>query len=244
LAFTETELLHLLHSECPDDEQRLNNWLESTHPEAASEQLARALQTARSNRCTNGVFRVGVGALFATVAFSLVRSWNSHPSTPTVLEVMVPWLMPLFFAASVSDKAEVKAGILLARLQDERAVEPLARVWQPSRTPAPLVSDLHHLLATLHTHGEIARPRVASALRLVVRRACTPTLLPHPLRPAPDLSDMEADLALTAVRYLAGTGNQSDTALLQTIATARRPDTHQAPNRALVREAAGLVVRS
>ncbi|GAB4455530.1 MAG: hypothetical protein OHK0029_11850 [Armatimonadaceae bacterium] len=162
--------------------------------------------------------------------------------------------IPLFYSAwrdLSRPKIALRAALMLARLNDERAIPFLAQCWGEVRSSRnehfPVIEELTRLVnratewippvesralggSAARTHQEIA-----ATLREFLRKE-------FPQNPASylrDITESEADLFLAVVRYLSAYGTETDRKLLSVVTWTRTNH----PNRLLVAEAANLCLR-
>lgn len=226
----------------------VNRWLEVTDYNEAADILARILQKQTPEKLQSYLTVMWVlVAVFLTIFFltyllPLLLNGKSGGG-PGIIS-----MLPIFFAVyGQRFTIAPRAALLLARLNDQRAVAGLADTWLPNarvnstyaKEQSEFAPNLVRLLDGLSGPSVIAAPETRASLRRLLKR-----LVPFKRTPRKDLTEEVADVLIAALRVLSRTGANEDKELLARIADANVIAKQSTPNRDLVREAARLCLAS
>lgn len=247
---TERTVRRLLTSRKPDDAATLQDWLDhppSDQPEVIVSLLARIAKDARN-------FATHARLFVKWIARGLICVWLCLPSSYlaakwfglhldlniVVLSAgfgVICWIM----GGKILPRGANRAALLLARINDARAVQHLADLWTPrplTRAEAAFNADVTRELTRLLTarQGDRYGLPTENALRQLVKRAFPGGALVRAwrqVRHTSDLTEADTDLLLAVVRHLthhqpkkAGAWAQEDGAALRRVTLSPASGTH------------------
>jgi hypothetical protein len=243
----DNELFRLLSTDTAENQWRLQEWLRKTPPNAAADQLARIIHKHRpapasTTRTVQAIFifaaSFGLILLILKLAFDVKLS-----GFPFMF-----WYIPFIIIISQNSQIGRKASLLLAELNDQRAIAGLAASWSPSVRRASDSGENERIeaeitrLTTLYTSGHTGPYMTTSAaLRKMLQRAVQTWRRDIRRGIRLDFSDSRADMLLSAVRFIGHNGTLEDRVVLKQIASLPLPNDTSA-NRGAVREAATYFV--
>jgi hypothetical protein len=244
---SESGLVQLLSTDTEANRRSVEEWLKKTPPNDAANLLARVLakHPARSARAETYLYALIFAFLLVMVAALVWKVLREFQGIVPVWAFVFPIVL-----LSRQGSVGRRAALLLARLDDRRAIPGLAAAWNPSPNQKQraenerIEAELDRLI-TLHTAGQ-AYPSITTTLVLgrLLRRAARAWRSEAKRGSGKiDLSDSRANMLLAAVRFLGQNGTPEDAAILNEIA--RLPLTYTGetpPNRDAVRETAAFLV--
>jgi hypothetical protein len=245
---TELELIRHLDTDTPSDRLEIKAWLTRTDPAQAADMLVSVIRQCRpgqrSKRFRSTIYSIGIASCLSLA----LLVWATEADRQ--LSALLPLLtLPMLFFNTYPvghPEAGQRAALLLASLDDPRAVAGLAASWVPrpespehrernERTEAELTRLLTLFTRNTVSTFEIDTQAVRNLLRRVMKwwRDTSQMGTSH-------LSDERADMLLAIIRWLHQHGTEQDTAVLREIARLPLP-TIVPGNRAAVQEAAAIL---
>lgn len=216
----------------PKVERRINIWIHDTPDHEAAEILLLCLRRYYENKIVERLIKFFVLlAAFVVIALTCPKVGNGAWVTYLFMGTLISLALPLIFGSI--RKGYRKAALLLAGMNDERAIPYLAqccesRFGQTSRgieEQAVIDHLIQMVTQTMHTGTQA---HVAEALRdLALRHLFGKTFRTR------QVTDSQVDLFLCVVRYLAAHNDKRDRQVLERLSTL----TVNSPNAQLIVEA-------
>jgi hypothetical protein len=244
---SDTELVRLLAADKGANQRQLDEWLRKTSPNAAADQLARVIDKCRPapprRTQTLQTFLMILVCVIVLLAVLKIAFGIRASSTPVLF-----CYFPFFALLSQHGHVGRRASLLLAQLNDQRAIAGLAASWSPSVKKDSETAENERIeseitrLTTMYTGMQTGPYATTSAaLRKMLHRAAQSWRRDVRRGIRLDIPDSRADMLLAAVRFIGHNGMPEDIAVLNQIATLPLPNTVPA-NRDAVREAAAYLV--
>jgi hypothetical protein len=238
--WTAKDLARRIASKKPEDAQLIEEWLESTPRQEAITVLTQvANEKPYPRSIITQIVRVfGCFTVLFLGPFAICIS--------AIAGNILIFLGYLLFLAGLSAIAEkerrkqvhlpAKAALLMARLNDERAIPWLAENWLTAAKIGEKRDDIAEEIVRLCSLFSEQMPQPHLTLRLHTFLAKSFPLKPLPYEP--DITETESDMYLALLRYLARSNFEPDRSVLQQIALTRT----EQPNRRLVVDTAQMLL--
>jgi hypothetical protein len=222
---TDPELVKLLSTDTAENRRLIDEWFRRTPPNMAADILARLLDKHKAG--PPGMPMVGVVFLIVFAALMILFLILKTMGVKTGVG-MFPGLFffaPLLAATAQNATIGRRAALLLAELQDQRAIPGLAAAWQPApHKPADraenerIETELLRLITQFTGTKSGSYNTSATALRKLLQRAAAHWRRDVRRRSPMDLTDTRADLLLAAIRFCGMNGLSEDMTVLRQIA--------------------------